>query len=110
MVRHTFYLDFKAPLSVCQHLLVLLRANETYRESLSAKPTRSAHSVQVLVAVGGHVIVKNDVDAFNINASPQHIRRHHNARFERLKLFKFLQTLTLGHPTVNTGGWEAILA
>ena len=65
--------------------------------------------MQILVTVVRHVIIEHDINAFNVDATTHHIRRHHDSRFEGFELLEDLYPLILIHPRVNTRGRKRIL-
>src|SRR4051812_45179551 len=51
-------------------------------QALGAEAARAAHAMQILVGAVGHVVVDDHVDALNVDAAPEQIRRHHDARLK----------------------------
>lgn len=64
--------------------------------------------MQVLVTWIWHIIIKNDVDSFNVNTSTKNICCNHYSRFKALKLFKLFYSFFLAHSAVNTDCWKAV--
>lgn len=80
-------LDLKALLDVFQDLLVFVTAHERDCESLGAESASTTHTMQVRVRVVRHVVVEDDVDLLNVNATGEDVGGDEEAELELLEGF-----------------------
>jgi hypothetical protein len=76
---------FKALLDLSQNLFVLVRLHERYRETFGSESASTTNSVQVFVALLGHVEVDYDVDLLDVNAAAEKLSRNEDAILELLE-------------------------
>ena len=77
--RQILYLSLKSGLDLGQDFLVVLIGDETDAQTLGVEATSSADSVKVLISLFRHVVVNDDVDLFDVNASTQQISTDHDS-------------------------------
>merc|ERR1719237_716083 len=101
--------DLEPVLDLVERLGVGLVRHEGDGQALGAEASRPRHSVQVGVGVLGHVVVEDDVDALDVHAAPEEVRRHQDPLLEVLELLVAGEPLLLVHAAVDGDGREVLL-
>ena len=89
--------------------LVFIRAREGDCETLGSESASTSNSVEVRVSAFGHVVVEDNVDLLNVNASPEDLCGDQNAVLELLESFIDLDSLLLWDVTMDGFAWDGIL-
>lgn len=82
-----FNLNFESLLDFIKHSFIFIRAYEGDCQSLSSKSSCTSNSVKVGVGTLWHVVVEDDVDLLNVNASSENLSCDQDAVFELLESF-----------------------
>merc|ERR1719329_64707 len=73
LAGHGVDIHLEALLRLLQHLLVFVCGNEGKGEALCTKSASTSDSMKVGVAVVWHVVVDDNVYAFNVNAAAEEV-------------------------------------
>lgn len=92
-----------------QGIFVGLFGHEGDRQAFGTETASSAHSVEISVVILRHVVVNDDVDTFNIDASTQDVSGHHDAELEVLEFLVVFDTCILVHTAVDADRRELLV-
>jgi len=100
---HGHLLDLSAvELLDLSHHADILSGNEVNRDTLSAETTAATNAVDVVLAVGGQIIVDDQRDLLNVNATSQEVGGNQDTRRAGSELLHDKVTLGLVHITVHS--------
>merc|ERR1712154_757677 len=89
--------DLETRLHVLENLGILVSRGERDRKALGAETASTANTVEVSVGRVGHVIVDDDVDALDVDASAPDVGGDQDAVLEILERLVHLDALLLLH-------------
>lgn len=99
-------LDVESGLDLLQDLLFLLGRHKGHGQTLGTESTGSADSVQVLVSLGGQVVVDGQVDSLDIDTSTEDVGGHTDTLVELLEGLVSGDSFLLSQAGVNGDGGE----
>merc|ERR1712059_47002 len=109
MVRQLADVDLEPRLYLVEDGRVLIAGDEGDGQTLRAEASRAANAVQVHVAAVRVVVVDDDVDALNIDTTPEEVGRHHDALLEVLEGSVAFDALILAQGRMDGNGREVAL-
>lgn len=105
-----YNLDLEALLNSLELGQVVLSTHEGDRETLGSESAGTTHSVEVGVGLGGHIIVEDHVDLFDVDAPAEDVGRNHDPVLEGLEVSVALNALPLLQLAMHGDRGEVILA
>ena len=102
--------DLETALNLLQDcVLVRVWGDERDGETARAKAAGTADAVEVLVGLVRHVVVNDDVDLLDVDATAEQVGSDHNALVEVLERLVAFQPLLHVQPRVDADGREVAL-